>query len=193
VPVEVGLADPLAVGVEDGGDQLAAGELLAGALQERAGQVGHVLRLDLAGDAEPEPAVAVQVGFDIAEEVAPVLLGPGGELAVGLGHAAPGKGVGLGGCGRRLRLGPAPPAVGDLVLDAPVGAVAGLQDRLAAGVIDRDRDRPVREVLPGAGEDALGQRQRILRRHRLIQLDPDLAPVLQGDRGLLHHAAGVLP
>src|SRR5689334_13406037 len=67
VAAEHGLADPAAVGIEDGGAQLPVGELGPGPLQERADQGADVPRLDVARDAEPELAATVEVGLDVTE------------------------------------------------------------------------------------------------------------------------------
>ena len=196
VAAEVGAADPLPVGVEDGRDELLAGELALRPFQQRSGQLGHVGRLDVAGHAEPEPAVPLQVGLDIAE--------------VAGGHAPrPSRRT----CGRPRsgRIGPAdrpgswdrtlgrpmsgrdsPSLMDDLVPDAAPGLDVGPEDRLALWVVDRQGERPVREVLAGAGQDALGQRQGLLGRDRTVDLDAQLALALDADGRLTDHAVRLL-
>ena len=93
--------------------------------------------------------------------------------------------------GRSARLGSVPTrrraVVGDLVLDPLPGAIAGLEDRVSVGVVDRQGDRPVGEVAPSPGHDALGQGQGVVRGGRLVQRDPHFAATLDAHGGLAHH------
>src|SRR4051794_3909976 len=74
VGLEVGETDPFTFRVEDGGDELFTREFLVGPLEQRTRQFGHVIGLDVARDTEPEPAVALEVGLDVAQVFASMIL-----------------------------------------------------------------------------------------------------------------------